>query len=205
MNNYCSPLVMKGAVLTIAAALLIISASSARAQGSLPGTMSERDRNLRDREMQITLMEKGAKGSIKREPQLLLKEINEDFARLQVVNNEIKLKAAANPVLDFSYVSDAAAEIKMRSTRLRTNLVFPESAKGEKREKTPPTEGLKSQLVTLDRMIRSFVTNPVFTDANVINTELAARARGDLDEIIDLSDTIKKQATKLKKASANSP
>ena len=129
MNNYCSPVTMKGAVLTIAAALLGISASSARAQGTLPGTMSERDRNLRDREMQITLMEKGAKGSPKPEPQLLLREINEDFARLQVVNNEVKLKTSANPVLDFKYVSDAAAELKKRSSRLRTNLVFPESAK----------------------------------------------------------------------------
>ncbi|MFN2491745.1 MAG: hypothetical protein ABR501_02540 [Pyrinomonadaceae bacterium] len=165
--------------------------------------MSERDRNLRDREMQITLMEKGAKGSPRPEPQLLLREINEDFARLQVVNNEVKLKAFTNPVLDFKYVSDAAAEIKKRSTRLRTNLVFPERAKPEKREETPPAEGLKSQLVSLDRLIRSFVTNPVFTDANVINTELAAKARGDLDEIIDLSDKVKKHAAKLNKANPN--
>ncbi len=75
MNNYCIQRVIKGAVLTMAAALLSISASSAKAQGPLPGKMSERDRNLRDREMQITLMEKGAKGSPKPEPQLLLREI----------------------------------------------------------------------------------------------------------------------------------
>ncbi len=208
MNNYCIQRVIKGAVLTMAAALLGMCASSASAQGTRPGTrpgtMSERDRNLRDREMQITLMEKGAKGSPKPEPQLLLREINEDFARLQVVNNEVKLKTSANAVLDFKYVSDAAAEIKKRSTRLRTNLVFPDSAKADKREETPPAEGLKSRLVTLDRLIRSFVTNPVFTDANVINTELAAKARGDLDEIIDLSDKIKKHAANLNKAKANS-
>ena len=92
MNNYSSQLMIKVGVLTLAAALLGISAPSARAQGSLPGRISERDRNLRDREMQITLLEKGAKEPVKREPRLLLQEINEDFARLQVVNNEIKLK-----------------------------------------------------------------------------------------------------------------
>lgn len=203
MNNYCSLLMMRGAVFTIAIGLLGISASSAKAQGSLPGRMSDRDRNLRDREMNITLLERGAKEPVKREPGLLLQEINEDFARLQVVNNEMKLKAAADVVLDFKYVSDAAAEIKKRSTRLRTNLVFPESAKVDKREKTPATEGLKSQLATLDRLIRSFVTNPVFTDANVINAELAAKARGDLDEIIDLSNKVKKHATNLNKANAS--
>ncbi|MBA3515199.1 MAG: hypothetical protein H0T77_12595 [Pyrinomonadaceae bacterium] len=204
MNSYCLRVVMKGAVLTVGIVLLSFSLSSARAQGSLPPSMSERERNLRDREMQVTLMEKGAKAPAKREPQLLLKEINEDFARLQVVNNEIKLKASANPVLDFKYVSDAATEIKKRSSRLRANLVFPDSAESDKREKPLTTEGLKSQLVTLDRLIRSFVTNRVFTDAGVINAELAAKARGDLDEIIDLSDTVKKRAANLHKAKANS-
>lgn len=201
--NYCSRVMMKSALLLMALALLSVSASSTRAQGSLPGTMSERDRNLRDREMQITLLEKGAKEPAKRESRLLLHEINEDFARLQVLNNEMKLKGSANPVLDFKYVSDSAAEIKKRSSRLRTNLVFPDSAKLDKREETPPAEGLKSQLVTLDRLIRSFVTNPVFTDAGVINAELAAKARGDLDEIIDLSDKVKKLAAKLNKANPN--
>ncbi|MCM3903335.1 MAG: hypothetical protein ND866_16660 [Pyrinomonadaceae bacterium] len=197
MNNYCSPVMIKGAMLIMAVVLLSISASSVRAQ---PGRISERDRNILDREMQITLLEKGAKGTPKPEQRLLLQEINEDFARLQLVNNEMKLKNSADVVLDFKYVSDAAAEIKKKSLRLRTNLVFPESAKTDEREKTSPTVGLKAQLVTLDRLIRSFVTNPVFTDAGVINAELAAKARGDLDEIIDLSDKVKKQAAKLSKA-----
>ena len=204
MRN-CRPTPLIGISFAVAGALVCISATTLHAQGRpRPRTMSERNRNLMDREMQITLLERGAKGTAKREPQLLLQEINEDFARLQVVNNEVKLKAAANPVLDFKYVSDAAAEIKKRSSRLRTNLVFPESAKADKREKTSPTEGLKSQLVTLDRLIRRFVTNPVFTDGGVINAELAAKARGDLDEIIDLSDTVKKHAAKLNKTTSNS-
>jgi hypothetical protein len=203
MNNYCSRAMIKGAILSLTAALLSISAPTASAQGSRPGTMSDRDRNLQDREMQITLLEKGAKQPAKREPRLLLQEINEDFGRLQLVNNEMKAKGAAEVVLDFKYVSDAAAEIKKRSTRLRTNLVFPESAKSDKRETTTP-EGLKAQLVILDRLIRGFVTNPVFTDAGVINTEHAAKARGDLDEIIDLSDKVKKHAADLYKTKTKS-
>ena len=46
------------------------------------------------------------------------------------------------------------------------------------------------------------MTNPVFTDAGVMNAELAAKARGDLDEIIDLSDRVKKHAANLNKANA---
>lgn len=204
MRNYHPTLFMNGVRFAVAGVFVCISATSPQAQGRLPSTMSERNRNLMDRETQITLLERGAKETAKREPQLLLQEINEDFARLQVVNNEVKLKASANPVLDFKYVSDAASEIKKRSSRLRTNLVFPESSNTDKREKTPPTEGLKSRLTTLDRLIRSFVTNPVFTDVGVINAELAAKARGDLDEIVDLSDKVKKHAAKLSKQNDNS-
>ncbi|MCM3873519.1 MAG: hypothetical protein ND895_22780 [Pyrinomonadaceae bacterium] len=207
MRNYRSLPAKMGGMFPLALALICISTTSLRAQRPLPGTMSERDRNLLDRETQITLMERGAraaKGNSKREPQLLLNQINEDFARLQVVNNEMKQKNSADVVLDFKYVSDAAAEIKKRSSRLRTNLVFPESAKTDKREKSPPTEGLKSQLVKLDRLIGNFVTNPVFTDPNVINAELAAKARGDLDEIIELSDTVKKHAANLNKTNPKS-
>jgi hypothetical protein len=204
MNKDYPRVVIESVVLIMSLALLIISASPARAQGSLPGPSSDRNRSLRDREMQITLLEKGANERAKPEPGLLLQEINEDFALLQAVNNEIKLKTSASIVLDFKYVSDAAAEIKKRSSRLKTNLVFPESARTDKREKTPPSEGLKAQLVKLDRLIRSFVTNPVFTDAGVVNVELAAKARGDLDEIVELSETVKKKAANLNKAKASS-
>lgn len=82
--------------------------------------------------------------------------------------------------------------------------MFPESAKSDKREEKSPTEGLKAQLARLDRLIRSFVTNPVFTEASVVNAELAARARGDLDQIVDLSDTIRKKAAELNKAKVSS-
>jgi hypothetical protein len=196
MNRYL-PHIMKGAMLTTAVALGILSTSLASGQGSRGP--SERDRNLRDRELNITLLEKGVKESPKREPRLLLQEINEDFTRLQAVNREMMRKSSTEIVLDFKYVSDASAEIKKRSARLRTNLVFPE-AEALKRENTPQSEGLKSQLLKLDRLIKSFVTNPVFTDGGVVNAELAAKARGDLDEIIDLSDMVKKHATDLNKS-----
>lgn len=199
MNNYFPPVLIKGVVLGLAIGLLTISASSAKAQGGRPGTMSDRERNLQDREMQITLMEKSKKAFPKREPKLLLQEINEDFSRLQTVNNELNLKNSANVVLDFRYVSEAASEIKKRSSRLRNNLVFPESAKADKKDNAPPGEGLKSQLAKLDRLIKSFVTNPVFTDAGVMNAELAAKARGDLDKIVNLSDKVKKHAADLSK------
>lgn len=192
--------------LTLAFALVALVTTSLQAQRQTTG-MSERDRNLLDRETQLTLLERGGKPKVKRDPQLLLSQINEDFMRLQAVNNEVKLKISKSITLDFKDISNAATEIKKRSTRLRTNLVFPDSAKEETPKKAPePDDGqLKVPLLTLDRLIRSFVTNPVFTSAGVINAQLAAEAKADLNAIIDLSDKVKKRADKLSKATEKTP
>ena len=175
-----------------------------RAQGQLTG-MSERERNLMDRETQLTMVSRGGKREVKRDQQLLLSQINEDFGRLQAVNNEVKLKISKDTTFDFKAISDAATEIKKKSIRLRTNLVFPDSEIKETREKPsvlePDSGQLKVSWQTLDGLIKSFVTNPVFTAAGVINAQHAAAAKADLNAIIDLSDKIKKCADKLNKAS----
>ena len=189
----------------LAFAFIALTTTTVLAQtGQLTG-MSERDRNIMEREAQLTMVERGGgKREVKRDPHLLLSQINEDFGRLQAVNNEVKLKIAKDPTFDFKAISDAAAEIKKRSIRLRTNLVFPDSETKETREKPlvlePDSSQLKVSLQTLDRVIKSFVTNPVFTAAGVINAQQAAAAKGDLNAIIDLSDKIKKCADKLNKA-----
>jgi hypothetical protein len=191
-------------IFVFAFGLIALTTTTVFAQGGRLTGMSERDRNLLEREAQLTMVERGGKREVKREPQLLLSQINEDFGRLQAVNNEVKLKISKEATFDFKAISDAAAEIKKRSIRLRTNLVFPDSESKDAREKPsvlePDSGQLKVSLQTLDRVIKSFVTNPVFTAAGVINAQQAAAAKGDLNTIIDLSDKIKKCADKLNKA-----
>ena len=192
-------------IFVFAFGLIALTTTTVFAQGGQLTGMSQRDRNLLEREAQLTMVERGGgKREVKRDPQLLLSQINEDFGRLQAVNNEVKLKISKDPTFDFKAISDAAAEVKKRSIRLRTNLVFPDSESKEAREKPyvlePDSGQLKVSLQTLDRVIKSFVTNPVFTAAGVINAQQAAAAKGDLNTIIDLSDKIKKCADKLNKA-----
>lgn len=202
MKQYRSKQVIRPAVFTaLVAGFVSLAGTSIQAQQQPQSGIPLHERNLLERELNITLLEKGAQPTVEREPALLLKQINEDFGRLQLVNNQLKLRISANSPFDFKYISDAATEIKNRSKRLRTNLVFPESGKHESRAsiQDQPEADLKASLVKLDRLIRSFVTNRVFKDADVIDAALAAKARGDLDEIIVLSDKIKKRAEKLKK------
>ena len=182
MNNRPS----KPTILVVLAfSLIALTTITVRAQqkGQLSG-MSEHDRNLMDRESQLTMVGRGGGGkkAAKRDPQLLLSQINEDFGRLQAVNNQ-EVKISKDPTFDFKAISDAAAEIKKKSIRLRTNLVFPDSEGKETSEKPyvlePDSGQLKVSWQTLDHLIKSFVTNPVFTAAGVINAQQAAAAKGD--------------------------
>lgn len=199
MNRDRSKLFTRRAVFAALVGLVSLMGSSIQAQQPEKPGMSDRERRMLDRELNITLLERGARATGKREPQLLLKQINDDFARIQLVANEIKLQTSTSLPRDFDYISNAVSEIRKRSKRLRANLIFPEASRNEKREKfRAVTEtGLQSSLLILDRLIRSFVTNPVFRNADVIDAKLAGKARGDLDDIIVLSDKIKEYAKKL--------
>jgi len=59
---------------------------------------------------------------------------------------------------------------------------------------------LKPLLEALDRQIIEFVNNPIFKAVNVINPQLSSKARRSLDEIIELSEQVKKSSEKLRKA-----
>jgi hypothetical protein len=86
--------------------------------------------------------------------------------------------------------------------------MLPEPEKGSKR---PPVEvgaeagQLKTSLSALGELIYVFVRNPVFKEANVADVQRLAKARRDLDEIIELSGQVKKSSEKLRKAERPSP
>ncbi len=58
---------------------------------------------------------------------------------------------------------------------------------------------LKSALSELGELITGFVNNPAFKSSNVVDARLAAKARRDLEGIIELSSGIKKCGEKLSK------
>ena len=58
-------------------------------------------------------------------------------------------------------------------------------------------------LAALDKAIHSFVSNPMFTNLNVVNAQKSVQARRDLEQVIKLSTRLRKEADKLRKASGN--
>ena len=61
-------------------------------------------------------------------------------------------------------------------------------------------EPLKSALSALDKLVLDFVNNPIFEQAKAVNVQMAARARRALEDIIELSNRIRKSSELLKKA-----
>ena len=197
-------------VLTIIAAAAIITLSSAtplRAQigggsvGGGPG-LSGRDRDINNREAEMAANEKQGRPAAKRDPQMIMAEVNEDFDRLRAIDEEMQTTLKAD--LDYKQVAQTSAEVKKRATRLKTNLNLP-AGKDEKRQKMEdPGADLKPSVAMLEGLIKSFITNPIFTDTGGLDTQLAGKAKRDLESIIELSEKVRKSAEKMSKNAGKS-
>jgi hypothetical protein len=108
---------------------------------------------------------------------------------------------------DYRLVSDSTAEIRKRAARLKSGLSLPEpgekeSGKGAEYKSPDTAAQLKAALLRLDRALMSFVNNSVFKNTDVVNAEDGAKARRDLEEVIELSRLIGKDAERMSKAAA---
>ncbi len=168
---------------------------------SVFGQRQTQTRDLSRAERNVRAIEIGA--SATKNAGTILAEVNEDFARLKVINDEVKETLSANTPLDYKAVSVTAAEIKKRGARLRINLAgLPKLSKENKPEQPaiPLDEAeMKSSLSALHDLMTSLLGNPVFSDLGSTDNELAFKARRDLEALIEMSDVTKQGAEKLAK------
>jgi len=135
-----------------------------------------------------------------------LKQVSEDFKRLQELNNKMMAEAWSRPELDYRYLSEMISQIRSRATRLKTNLALPEPpAEITKQAEMnySDAERFRAALLQLDRHIMSFATNPLFQKPDVVDVELANRACRDLLVVVQVSGSLKTSAARLSKAAKN--
>ncbi|HEU4835471.1 MAG TPA: hypothetical protein VFS90_13675 [Pyrinomonadaceae bacterium] len=139
-------------------------------------------------------------GKPKDERQLkaLMAQTEEDFTRILTLHNEIARALSSKKDLDYHFVSDATAEIKKRASRVQSTLALRLSPDDAPVNETSAPE-LKDSLIKLCKEIRSFVTNPVIENPNLVDATQLPRARRDLESLIQLSTLIKKDSDKLSK------
>jgi hypothetical protein len=154
-----------------------------------------READLAERQFLLRTMEPDRRPAGPPAPRLALAQIREDFVRLQVLNNDLARAVSRGDALDLKFVSKSAAEIRKLATRLRDNLVLPEPAGVEERPEskaaTPPAQ-LGSTLSALDELILKFVDGVASRGVYLLDAQSSAKARHDLDAIIELSARVKK-------------
>jgi len=165
--------------------------------------MRRAEQDMISREWNLTHSSDEADKKFKKEVISRFPQIQEDFRRLQIVNNEMMQRVFVAKSLDYRFISTSTEEIKKRALDLKQNLVLPKVIDVEKDQKNRGAvsdEQLKASLLTLDHSVMSFATNPLFKDPQVVDPKFAETATRDLMRIVRLSEAIRKDLEKLVKA-----
>jgi hypothetical protein len=167
---------------------------------------SEMDRRAGENERRLSswelrMAEVRRPPSQRRDSSLAYTQIREDYKQLQIVNNDLARSVDAGGALDLKYIEKSISEIKKRAARLKENLMLPEAQKAPERtrpEIAADAKRMKASLVVLDNLVMGFINNSIFDQTKTVDLQQATKARRDLDEIIVMSDQIKKCSEKLK-------
>lgn len=194
--------------LLIAVALMMFFAAPVLSQtpGGPPpmdrrtNTERVRQQDISKREWQLRNFgnEPGGPGD-RRRIEALMAQTEEDFNRILTLHNEIARALSSKNALGYQFVSETTGEINKRASRVQSSLKLAptEGQTSEKQEEINDSQ-MKDALIKLCKQIRSFVTNPSIENPNTVDAEQLARARHDLEAVIQISGQIKKDADKIK-------
>lgn len=174
------------------------------AQSSSVDPARARFEDTNRREMQLRGMGGTPKKADPKEVEAIVIQIKQDFERILSLHNEIVRLVSADKTLEHDFVSNAAAEIKKRASRLQTTLALNKldaSEQNQHKQKKLDDSQLKDALIALCKEIESFVSNPVIKTPGTVDIEQLAKARRTLEGVIELGDNISKSAERLKKTS----
>jgi hypothetical protein len=130
----------------------------------------------------------------------LMKQLGDDFRNLQIVDNEMMSEAVASKELNCEHLTRQTAQIRSRASSLKTNLALPDAPPAAPRKDQADNisdQAIRAQLDSLDKSIRDFVMNPIFRDPKVLDVNLSVQASQNLRSILELSEEIKRNASKL--------
>jgi hypothetical protein len=169
------------------------------------------DRSIKDRSIELERikreMDKENSASKDKTVPMNFAQIKEDFEQIQVVFDKgiVTTYKMSNPI-NYAKISESAAELKDRATRLRSNL-FPDRPKKSKDKKEEvayvpvsgaPSEAVKNLIVNLNDSLATFVASPIFQNAKVVDPKESEKARKDLETIIAQSTQLEQEAGKVK-------
>src|SRR5207237_1140545 len=155
--------------------------------GPPPGTgpPPNNNPNLQDRARQVdegrlrsAEVDAGAEEKNQKLVQAAIANMKEDFTRIQVLRNDIARNLIQRKPLDYKLVSEQAAEINKRASRLNVYM----RARAAEDEKENTSDQLKSEemvgaLVRLCKLIDSFTENPALKNVATVDSKEVAKAK----------------------------
>src|SRR6266850_3521794 len=180
----------------------LVPAVMAQSARDVERAENERDLDLRSWNLKILQLQHERESKGRPPVKQALAQLQEDFSRLQIVNKNLLRAALSNNTLDLKFVSKSVAEIRKRAERLNFNLALPEVEKpvALPAMATPASpQQVQPSVLKLGRLIFSFIDNPFFKEASVVDTQLTTKARRDLEDIIELSGQIRKTSELMEK------
>lgn len=198
-------------IFSLALAFALAATASAQALPGATSTDAERarirsERDLADREWQLRNIGRVRRVNIDvTAPQVALGKVKEDYEKIQAANNDILRMLSAEKGLDYKVIADASAEIRKRAGRLRSYLVTLQIVTDNKDRKKNLNEielvEIRASLLSLDASIFSLIGSPIFQEfGKVVDVNSSEKARNDLDNIIELSERIKRSVERSVKA-----
>lgn len=198
----CSIVVYLALVLLSVLASAQIAASQTR-PSILPGPAArEGNRAMDDYDRTINRMKNDAK-AVNERRRNLFPQINEDFRQIQMIHNEIVRMLQPEKALNYERLSDLTGDMKKRGARLREYLALPEPEENKEQPAHPePIDEthMKESIADLHDLVVTFVANPIFKNLGVVDAKVIYAARENLDDIIWMSDQIKREARQLSKS-----
>jgi hypothetical protein len=195
------------ALITATLALLLLHPTAAFGQRMpVPNQDSARTKMTTDGEREAEMDSLSATHPNKSDPKRLSAaqaQIQEDFVQILTLHNQIANIATGQAAIDYHSVSDAVAEIRKRAGRVQQTLSLTKVAgtqQNQPKKLKYEDAQIKLALVALCQRIKSFVTNPVIENPGTVDAMQLAKAREDLDGVIELSGRIKKSADRLSKS-----
>jgi hypothetical protein len=208
---------IRGFVGSVAVGVLALSlVGSARAQGGAPpgagppGILNPKKaddaRQMEQGQLRSAEMTAAVESENQKHIQAAIVNLKENFARIQILRNDIARNLVAHKPLDYSLISEQVGEINKRANDLNVYMLARSAENSE--ESNPP--GLRNDeiigaLVKLCKLIDSFTENPALKHAATVDVNDIAKAKAEKAEadkellaIIKLSDSIKKKSDKLK-------
>ena len=173
------------------------------AQRGRPISENERnERDLAEREWLLRTIGKFKKKDLETGgASINLQQVKKDFEGMQLANNNILIALASNRPLDPKQISSDTSKIRRFASALKAQLSLPLPEEDKTSKVEFVREGpLRANLLHLDAFIAGFVSNPIFkTTGHVVDAQHSVQARRDLDNIIDLSDRIRKSIAQRQK------